>query len=228
MGFLRRLLGGSGTRDVEMTLDVTYFTRIRGDASVPVVGEAYRQELVLRARPPGPDDMPAGVAPPPPGYYKAMVFRQPDNPADSNAVAVTLWAGSQWSLAGYLSRTDAGAYRPLFDYLQRVGTGSPPGIVCDAALISERGGAGVVLHLGTPGECIAELVTDDRVPSQHRWVDASIAFTGDGSTSIHGVALDRQGQTMIARWAGCAVSPRLTKRSAALVVADPQVRTENA
>lgn len=38
---------------------------------------------------------------------------------------------------------------------------------------------------------------------------------------IHGVPVDRLAQVMLARWAGCELLPRLTKRTDALIVADP-------
>ncbi len=80
----------------------------------------------------------------------------------------------------------------------------------------------MVLHLGTPGECIVELVTDDASPSNHEWVGKYAVFTGERATGLHGVTLDRAAQIMVARWAGCEVLPRLTKRSDVLIVADPK------
>lgn len=116
-------------------------------------------------------------------------------------------------------------YQPLFRHLAR--DGKLPAVACDAALTPERGGIGVVLHLGTPGECIAELITDDRSPADHPWAGKTIAFTGRGRTTIAGVALDRYAQVMLARWAGCEVLPRLTKKAGALIAADPDEVTTN-
>jgi hypothetical protein len=225
MSFLRRLFGGSSQQGA--VFNVNYFARTRDDAALEVVGEAYRQELVVRARPPGPDDMPPGLPPPPTGYYKALLFRQPDNKYDANAIVVTLWAGRDWSMAGYLSRTDAAAYQPLFHRLAATSATSPPAIACDAALKQERGGIGVVLHLGTPGECAIELATDGVHPSAHAWLGKQVAFTGQGGTTVYGVPLDRPAQVMLARWAGCDVLPRLTKACHALIASDPNELTAN-
>jgi hypothetical protein len=222
MGFLRRFFGPP-----ELALHVTYFKRIRDDASLQVVGEAYRQELVLQARPPGPDDMPPGIPPPPPGQYKATLIPEPSNPHDRNAIRVALWAGRSWVLVGYLSRESAVEYQPIFRHLAPSAGDRTASIACDAALISERGGTGVVLHLGSPGECIAELLTDDLAPIGHELVGKYIAFTGDRATNIHGVPLDRPGQVMLGRWAGCEVLPRLTKKTDALIVADASYSTSN-
>jgi hypothetical protein len=210
-----------------LQLNATFFTRIRDDASVEVVGEAYRQRQVVAARPPGPDDLPPGLPPPPPGHYKAMLIPQPLNQHDPNAIGVFLWAGGDWSMAGYLSRFDAAKYQPLFRHVAADGTGGSPAVSCDAALMSERGGTGVVLHLGTPAECAIELATDDLAPSPHRWAGKFVAFTGQGGTTVFGVPLDREGQVMLARWAGCAVVPRLTKKTDALIVSDADQVTTN-
>jgi hypothetical protein len=210
-----------------MTLNVNYFTRTRDDASVEVVGEAYRQDLIALARSPAASDLPQGMPSPPIGYYKAALVPEPTNAHDPNAIRVLLWAGRTWALAGYLSRTDAAAYQPVFRWLAAHGTSSAPAIVCDAAIKSERGGAGVVLHLGTPGECIVELVTDDLPQRSHDWIGKRIAFSGDSATTIHGATLDRPAQVMLARWAGCDILPRLTQKTDLLVVADSHNPTAN-
>jgi hypothetical protein len=225
MSFLRRLLGGKQTAQVE--LNVNYFKRIRDDATLDVVGEAYRQAGVLAARPPSGNDLPPGLPAPPVGYYKALLVPEPTNQYDRNAIKVALWAGGSWSMAGYLSRFDAVRYQPLFSHLATSASGAQPAIACDAALTSERGGTGVVLHLGTPGECAAELATDDMTPAAHRWVGKYVVFTGQGGSTIFGVPLDREGQIMLARWAGCEVLPRLTKRTDALIVSDDEQTTGN-
>ena len=225
MSFLRRLLGSE--RSAQVQLNVNFFKRIRDDATLDVVGEAYRQAGVLAARPPTGDDLPPGLPAPPPGYHKAMLVPEPTNQYDRNAIKVALWAGSSWSMAGYLSRFDALRYQPLFAHLSTLSSGTQPAIACDAALTSEHGGTGVVLHLGTPGECAAELATDDVAPAAHRWVGKYIVFTGQGGSTIFGVPLDREGQVMLARWAGCEVVPRLTKKTDALIVSDNEQTTAN-
>lgn len=225
MSFLRRQLGGQPTVQVE--LNVNYFKRIRDDATVEVVGEAYRQAGVLAARAPSGDDLPPGLPAPPSGYFKALLVPEPTNQYDRNAIKVALWAGGSWSMAAYLSRLDAVRYQPLFAHLANSTSESQPAIACDAALTSERGGTGVVIHLGTPGECAAELATDEVAPARHRWVGKYIVFTGQGGSTIFGVPLDREGQVMLARWAGCEVLPRLTKKTDALVVSDSEQATAN-
>jgi hypothetical protein len=167
------------------------------------------------------------MPPPPAGYYKAVLIPEPTNAHDPNAIRVALWAAQSWALAGYLSRTDAAAYQPVFRWLAQHGTSSAPAVACDAAIKSERGGAGVVLHLGSPGECIVELVTDDLPQRAHAWVGKRIVFTGDSATTIAGASLDRAAQVMVARWAACEVLPRLTKKSDLLVVADSYNPTAN-
>jgi hypothetical protein len=160
MGFLRRLFGGSDitrgdSSTQQLQLEATWFTRLRDDAALEVVGEFYRQEGVLSARPPGPTDLPPGVPPPPAGLFKAMLIRQPTNQYDPNAIAVLLWSGGTWTHAGYLSRNAAVEYGSLFRHLEAAKPGSTPAIACDANRVRERDAFGVVLHLGTPGECVA-------------------------------------------------------------------------
>jgi hypothetical protein len=229
MGFLRRLLGGSAPAAPPaargVNLRVTSFNRMRHDAVVQVVGEAYRQGLVLAARPPGPSDLPPGVSAPPAGQYKAILLPEPTNPHDGNAIAVTLWAGGDWTLVGYLSREDAVAYGPVMRRLHEPGTN--PGIACDAALVRERGGTGVILHLGTPGECMAELFTDDLPPASHPWAGQLIVFSGESRSTLGGALVDRSAQLLLAAWAGCEVLPRVTKKAQALVVADHRDLTAN-
>jgi NAD-dependent DNA ligase len=193
---------------------------------LPVVGEYYRQENVKLARPPGLNDLPPGVPAPPTGYYKALLICEPTNQHDRNAIMVCLWAGGSWTKSGYLSRDEALIYQPVFRWLARTAQTSPPAIACDAALRPERGVVGVVLHLGTPGECIVELATDHRSADQ-RWAGKTIAFSGQGATSLYGAPLDRHAQLMLARWASCEVSPRVTKKIDALVVADSNELTAN-
>ena len=233
MGFLRRLFGGSdttggGSSAQQLELEATWFTRLRDDAAVEVVGEFYRQEGVLSARPPGPTDLPPGLPPPPAGLFKAMLIRQPTNQYDPNAIAVFLWSGGTWTHAGYLSRDAAVEYASVFRHLEAAKSGSTRAIACDANRVRERDGFGVVLHLGTPGECVAELVADDRSPiPAHPWRGKAVVFTGQSATTIHGVPIDRPAQLMVARWAGCDVLPRLTKKTDALIVADPLEPTGN-
>ena len=49
-----------------------------------------------------------------------------------------------------------------------------------------------------------------------------VALTGQGRTTVYGVPIDRNAQTMLVKkWAGCDLLPRLTKKTDLLVVADP-------
>jgi hypothetical protein len=222
---LHRVWSGSDSRTAR--LNVSYFTGLRDDAKVEVVGEYYRQERVRQARPPGPADLPPGMPPPPPGYFKALLIAEPTNKYDRNAIMVCLWSGGTWSQCGYLSRTDAVSYQPVLRWLAVQSPASPPSVACDAALKPERDAVGVVLHLGTPGECIVELATHDRSPLGPSWVGKGVVFTGQGSTSIAGVPIDRHAQRMLARWAGAEAMPRLTKKTDALIVANPAESASN-
>lgn len=224
MGFLRRIFSGS-TPAQEVELRPHWFTRIRDDAKLEVVGEAYRQENFAKVRPPGPDDLPPGLPAPPAGYYKAMLLPEPTNEYDRNAIAVHLWAGASWSMCGYLSRDDAAAFQPLFSYLAR--GGGRPAVAVDAAVVNERDGLGVVLHLGSPAECIADLITENRECGVHPWAGQTVVFTGTSRVQVAGVPMDKTALTFLARWAGCIVLPRVTKKVQLLVAADPTELTAN-
>ena len=150
---------------------------------------------------------------------------EPTNEYDRNAIKVVAWAGGAWVHVGYLSRENAVAYGPVFRFIAK--PSQVVAIACDAATVRERGGVGIILHLGSPGECIAELLTDDRQPADHPWRGKVIAFTGSGRSSIGGAVVDRPTQQMLAQWAGCDVVPRVTKRVEALVAADPRDMTGN-
>jgi hypothetical protein len=52
-------------------------------------------------------------------------------------------------------------------------------------------------------------------------------FTGQSRTTITGVLIDRHAELMLARWAGCEVLPRMSKKAQALIVADPSEMTGN-
>lgn len=230
MGFFKRLLGGSApsasqpasSGNWSAQLTAAYFTKTPDDAVLEVVGEHFRQANVLGARPPRAGELPPGLPPPPDGLFKAMLVQEPTNQYDANAVQVLLWAGGSWAQVGYLARDAAPWYGHLFRYLSR--DGRRAAIACDANVIRERGEAGVVLHLGTPGECIAELVTDGLERADHDLAGKWVVLSGQGTTLVGGVPLDRPGQLALAAWAGCEVMPRVTKKTAALIVADPSDR----
>ncbi|HWP62561.1 MAG TPA: HIRAN domain-containing protein [Candidatus Binatia bacterium] len=211
---------------------MSFVRETRADAVVHVVGEYYRQAMISLARPPGPTDLPPGLPPPPSGHYKALLMPEPKNRYDPNAIMVLLWAGRHWVHVGYLSRESAIEYQPVFAYL---GGGSttpaatkPHCLACDAALIRERDGMGVVLNLGTPAEIIADLWIDDHpLRTDHPWHGRLISFTGAERTAIAGAPIDRHAQRLLARRAGCLVAPRVTKKVEALVAADDQDETAN-
>jgi NAD-dependent DNA ligase len=231
VSFLRRLLGGStaGSGTTSTQMNITWFDHLRDDARLQVVGEVYRQANFRDVRPPGPDELPPRLPAPPAGLFKALLVPEPTNPYDRNAVAVWLWAGGSWAALGYVPRQLAPDWQPLFRYL--VASDSDPGtraIACDANLHSEAGGWGVVLHMGSPGECMVERVTKDLTAREgHPFVGKFAALTGELATTIHDVALDRFAQAALIRWAGCELMPRVTKRTDLLIVADDRELSGN-
>jgi hypothetical protein len=218
MSFLKRLLGGGPeprstmpSRNMQMSVNIWSPDHARGDAGVEVVGEQYHAEAVELFR------LHAGT-----GAAKAVLMRQPDNPKDANAIAVMVYTREdQAAHVGYLTRDDAPAYRPVFDFLgDRI-------LGCEAAIAPYRGGAGtdgVVLHLGTPGELIADLWAETYAFAPHPWRDKIVVFSGFG-LSLAKVTLDRPGQALLARLAGVIVAPRVTKRSDLLVTNDSSETT---
>ena len=234
MGILRRLRGG-GSKSVDVRLNVTTFDMLRDDAAIEAVGEAYRQAAVASVRPPGPSDLPPGLPPPPAGYFKAMLIPEPTNQYDPNAIKVVLWAGERGSIAATCPALTRRTFSPCSATsllaLPRLRTGARPRQPSSRAMPTEsvRGAAwGIVLHLGSPAECVVELAIDKRMPTpDHSWVGKTVAFTGQLGSTVAGVPIDRYGQLMLARWAGCEVVPRLTKKTGALIVADPQDLTGN-
>lgn len=112
-----------------------------------VVGESYRQDALRataticgRSR----DGRPT---------FQATLIREPDNPHDSNAVAVH----SERGQVGYLSRENAVAYGAVFEQLRRQGYA---GGTCVAYLTGGEPGKpsyGVVLRLASPRDCLAHL-----------------------------------------------------------------------
>jgi NAD-dependent DNA ligase len=228
MGFLKKLIGAARPTIREQA--TTFFTQMRDDAAIEVVGEIHYRETVEKIGRAGPSFVPPALPAPEPGYHKALLMREPDNRYDPNAIAVRIFVDAQTvSKVGYLSRENALAYRPVFDFKNGAA------IACDAALVAERdwkelraASTGVVLHLGTPGELISELWTDDNpVRREHRWAGQIVTFTGSGETTLMGVPLDRYAQHFLARKAGCDVLPRVTKKSQVVVASNPHEMTGN-
>ena len=71
MGFLKKVFGGKAetNTNTNMNFNTNVFLKIRDDAALQVVGEAYRQDNVALARPPSEEDLPPGMPAPPPGYF---------------------------------------------------------------------------------------------------------------------------------------------------------------
>jgi hypothetical protein len=191
------------------------FSHTRGEARIEAVGEQHHAAAVA-----------AFIKFTGSGVGKAILVRQRNNPRASNAIAVygVISAEPGAALVGYLSMQDALAYRPVFEYLGEKVIG------CNAAVTPHRRGAGtdrVVLHLGTPGELIAELWAEDHpIAPGHPWMGKVVAFSGFG-LKLAGVTLDREAQRLLARLAGCVVAPRVTKKTQLCVNGELGVETTN-
>jgi hypothetical protein len=214
MGFLRRLLGQPAPQRMIHATAVT-FDNVRDDAMVDVVGEQYYPDAMTdfrRAR-----LLPDGD--------KAVLMPDPSNKFDPQAVVVLVKSGPEsMSPIGHLPSEVAARYRAVFDQL------AGKVIQCEVALAPRRGGGGadgVVLHLGTPGELIAEIWTNEHpLRSDHRWAGSTVAFSGTSCT-LSGVYLDREGQILLARRAGCVGVARVTKKVSLCVAADPLDQSGN-
>ena len=141
-------------------------TKLLAGDIVEVVGESYRQDVLQRvaatatnswpyldeltgyARRRAEEDLEGR-------WFRAALVREPDNPADPQAIAVRADVGA----VGYLSRANALAYAPVFEVLARVG--STQG-TCPAFLIGGGRGAGlgVLLCLSPPDDVVRDLVAD--------------------------------------------------------------------
>jgi hypothetical protein len=89
-------------------------------------------------------------------WFRAVLAREPDNPHDSNAIAVYAEGGQQ---VGYLSREHASTYRQVFESVAKRGY---EGATCPAML---AGGGdkhyGVVLALSSPGHVMGYLHAEE-------------------------------------------------------------------
>ena len=152
MGFLRRLFGPTQAPQPSprgQHLQAPIFDRAA--SKVPVVGESIYQaalELVAGGRT---EDGPRRR------NHIAVLIPEPMNPYDPNAIMVQIDARQ----VGHLSRQDAIAYGPV---LQRAAAMGFPAVGCHASLTGgwdrgsgDRGNFGVMLHLGSPAELLAEL-----------------------------------------------------------------------
>lgn len=236
MGFLRRVFG-SRPVDAEVRATAAVAVRVpifdaRSGARVEVVGESHYQEALERAAGGRTEDGPARVD------QIAGLALEPTNPYDPNAVVVQIGGAT----VGYLNRSDAVAYKPVFEEVVRMGY---PAIGCHASLIGgwdrgagDRGSIGVVLHVGSPRELLAELRGEaprpepvtERAPkpdvevafadpgSLGALAGRAVCFTGESGCTIGGAPISRATQEALAINAGIKVLPRVTKKLDVLVV----------
>lgn len=88
----------------------------------------------------------------------AILVREPTNRYDPNAIQVTIGGRP----VGYLSREDAVAYGPVLDALANLGRLAAPAAHIKGGWAREGGrhaSFGVVLHMGSPDELLAEVAT---------------------------------------------------------------------
>ena len=178
MGFLRRLVGGSGRQSsapgaqqwpppgpiTTWPVGESFNSRFpavlflpKDRATVEVSGESDCQgtfELIAGGRtldgPRNPD-------------HVAILLPEPASPYDPNAVRVVILPtgpGQPWGKVGYLSREDAVRYRPVIDRVASTGKVT----ACQVSLKGgwdrgpeDRGYFGVTLHLDMPEKLMLEL-----------------------------------------------------------------------
>jgi hypothetical protein len=169
---------------------------------------------------------------------------EPGNPKDPAAIAVLI----EGRHVGYLSRENARAYRPVLDLV----SGQGLGVGCHASLTGgwdrgsgERAAIGVVLHLGSPGQLIAELRASGLLPEAvvedapaagppapadvpqdlGDLTGKTVCFTGESACTVGGVPMSRPTQEALATNAGLHVLPRVTQKLDLLVVSPLVERT---
>jgi hypothetical protein len=160
MGLLSRLT--SAVRN-EGSFKVTA-TPLASGGLCSVVGESYYKPALERTAAmavPGTPPLPVGgwvandVAKREPDlpWFQALLVREPDNPYDSDAIAVWSPAGK----IGHLSREDAEEYQ---DVLIAVADGGAHAGACSAFLRrADNGNWGVVLAVSSPSVCLREMET---------------------------------------------------------------------
>lgn len=221
VGFLRRIFG-SGETQPKLQGTEFLIEPEREDATLEVVGESNYQEHLLVVAGGRTRDGPANPE------QIAVLVPEPRNQYDPNAVSVRI-SGRH---VGYLSREEAIRYaQPT-----RLATSRNLAIAIHARLIGgwdrgsgDKGSIGVVLHIGSPAECMLNLLGEaaPKPRTDHRWVGWMIAFTGDSRCSVAGFALDREASIVIAQRAGMTVHPRVTKKVQLLVDCDPRSTSGN-
>jgi hypothetical protein len=160
MGLLSRLTSGPRS---ERAFTVTAEPLAAG-ALLSVVGESHYKPALERTAAmavQGTPPLPVGVwvaddvakREPDLPWFQAVLVREPDNPYDSNAIAVYSPAGK----IGHLSREDAEEYQ---DVLIAVEEGGAHGGACSAFLRrADNGNWGVVLVVSSPDIYLDELET---------------------------------------------------------------------
>lgn len=140
--FLRKRPTTPPTTTVQLSL-----VTLCEDGYCAVVGESHYQEALRstsRICSVGPEGRPT---------FTAALVPEPENPYDSNAIAVYAPEGK----LGYFSRESAIDYRRLFTEVTRLGN---HGGACDAYLTggtADKPSLGVVLRLADAESCLAEL-----------------------------------------------------------------------
>jgi hypothetical protein len=142
---------------------------VHAEGLVEVVGESYRQDVLRRIAVTGAapflDDLSgharriAQKEANSGRWFRAALLRELNNPVDSNAIAVYADGVGR---VGYLSRTDAIKYLPIFDALKRHGCDTAS---CPAFLIGGEPGKpslGVMLCLSRPDRIVRDL--DESLP----------------------------------------------------------------
>lgn len=154
MGFLNRL-ASAVHRDESVTVTAE---PLAAGALLGIVGESHYQPalertatIAVRGVPPLPVATDVAASEPDLPWFQAVLVREPDNPYDSNAIAVYSPVGK----IGYLSRDDAERYQEVIMTVERRGS---HGGACSAFLRrSEVGYWGVVLALSHPRVCLDEM-----------------------------------------------------------------------
>lgn len=111
--------------------------RLPGGLQVEVVGESFHTAAL------------SGLVDNGPRTRWASLIPERNNPYDTNAVGVWI-EGCQ---VGHLSREVAIVFRPVADRIIELGCQAD----CAATIGGGRGVFGVMLDLGTPGDCLKEL-----------------------------------------------------------------------
>jgi hypothetical protein len=165
VGFLDRLLGRQSADAPALNVNACL---IHAGGLLAIVGEShYQDELRALSRrtsnaAPYRSDLAAYAADvadeePDRRWFMAVLVREPENPYDSEAVAVHAKGGGK---VGYLSRNDARRYGQVFKSLEKRGFDAA---ACPAML--NGGGAksfGVVLAISAPGPVLNDLTADGR------------------------------------------------------------------